>query len=136
MQDFLSHIHNDLIIKLCPGAANIPIHFIYIGGLLIGSILIIGWMSIVAMAWIYWERKVSAFIQVRVGPNRVGPRGMLQSVADGIKLLTKEDIIPTQADRILYELAPLLVFAGAFVPFVALPFSQHLVKLMLSEHGA
>ncbi len=127
MQELLQEIHQNLILKLIPFADRIPIHLVYIGGLVVGAALILGWMTVIAMGWIWAERRVAGYIQARVGPNRVGPFGLLQSLADGIKLLTKEDIIPTKADRILYELAPLLVFAGAFVPFVALPFSQHLV---------
>lgn len=127
MQELLENLHHDVIAKILPPAGQIPMQFVYIGGLLIGSVLIIVWMSLIAMGWIWAERRVAGWIQERYGPNRVGPQGLLQSLADGIKLLTKEDIIPTVANRFLYELAPLLVFAGAFIPFVALPFSQHLV---------
>lgn len=127
MQEFLQHFHYDLVVKYFPLAGKVPVQFVYVGGLLVASVLVIGWMSLIAMGWIWAERKVSGYIQCRIGPNRVGPYGLLQSLADGIKLLSKEDIIPTVANRFLYELAPLLVFAGAFIPFAVLPFSQHLV---------
>src|SRR3989304_4995797 len=65
----------------------------------------------------YVERKVAGDIQARIGPNRVGPVGLLQFLADGIKLLLKEDIIPAKADRFLFALAPYLVFIGSFAAF-------------------
>ena len=64
-----------------------------------------------AMFAIWWERKVAGHIQSRLGPNRVGPFGLLQSLADGIKLLTKEDLLPKDADRVLFRLAAYLAFA-------------------------
>lgn len=127
MQELLDYIHTNIVLAILPVADQVPIHFIYMGGLLVAGGLVIGWMSFIAMAWIYGERRFAAFIQDRLGPNRVGPEGILQSLADGIKLLGKEDIIPLGSNRFLYELAPYLVFVGAFIPFVALPFSQHLV---------
>ena len=75
----------------------------------------------------YVERKVAGDIQARIGPNRVGPVGLLQFLADGIKLLLKEDIIPAQADRFLFALAPYLVFIGSFAAFVVIPFGVGLI---------
>src|SRR4051794_19887766 len=83
-------------------------------------------VSVVAMFCIWWERKVAGHIQSRLGPNRVGPIGILQSLADGIKLLLKEDLIPKDADRFLFRLAPYLAFAPVFAAFVALPFGPEL----------
>lgn len=73
------------------------------------------------------ERRIAGRIQDRVGPNRVGPQGILQFLADGIKTLMKEDLIPKDADRPLFVLAPYLMFLGMFVTFVAIPFSSKLI---------
>src|SRR5947208_2897053 len=68
------------------------------------------------------ERKVIAFMQVRLGPMRVGPYGLLQPIADPIKLLLKEDIIPARADRWIFILAPVVVLIPAFIVFAVIPF--------------
>ena len=68
------------------------------------------------------ERKVMAWMQMRVGPNRVGPRGTLQSLADGIKLALKEGIVPSGVDRPVYLLAPIIATVPAFMAFAVIPF--------------
>ncbi|MBI4405379.1 MAG: NADH-quinone oxidoreductase subunit NuoH [Deltaproteobacteria bacterium] len=73
----------------------------------------------------YVERKVSADMQDRFGPNRVGPFGILQFIADFVKMLAKQDFIPQGADRILFSLAPILVLAGACAAFAVLPLSKY-----------
>ncbi|HED40533.1 MAG TPA: NADH-quinone oxidoreductase subunit NuoH [Chromatiales bacterium] len=70
------------------------------------------------------ERKVIGFIQVRIGPNRVGPRGLLQPIADGLKLMMKEVIIPTNANRFLFVIAPLLALAPALACWAVIPFAD------------
>ncbi len=75
----------------------------------------------------YWERRIAARIMSRVGPNRVGPQGVLQWLADGLKCFLKEDIIPTAADKPLFRFAPYLVFGGYMSTFVVLPFGANLV---------
>jgi NADH-quinone oxidoreductase subunit H len=83
----------------------------------------VGVMTVVVMGLIYAERKVLARFQQRLGPTRTGPMGLLQSVADALKLISKEDVRPTNADPWVFELAPFLVFVPTFLGFVAVPFA-------------
>ncbi len=89
--------------------------------------LLFGFIGMSAFLGIWAERKVSARIQDRLGPTRVGPFGLLQSLADGIKLIAKEDLAPTGADKFLFKLAPYLAFCASFCGFLALPFGAGLV---------
>lgn len=76
----------------------------------------------IPLTWL--ERKIAGHIQQRLGPMRVGWHGLLQPLADGIKLLTKEDHIPTDADRFLFTLAPIMALIPPFAVFVAIPFGD------------
>ncbi len=91
---------------------------------LIRIVIITGLMTLNAFALIYLERKVLARFQARVGPTRTGPIGMLQSIADALKLLTKEDVRPATADRWAFELAPFIAFVPIFLIFVPIPFTE------------
>ncbi len=75
----------------------------------------------------YFERKVAADFQERIGPNRVGPYGLLQFFADGIKMFLKEDTAPKNADLFIYNLAPSLVTAGSLGAFAAVPFAKYVI---------
>src|SRR6266852_251296 len=74
-----------------------------------------------------WERKLIGWIQIRIGPNRVGPAGLLQPIADGVKLLLKEIILPTNANKGLFLLAPVLILAPALAAWAVIPFSPDVV---------
>ncbi|MCS1407518.1 MAG: NADH-quinone oxidoreductase subunit H [Verrucomicrobia subdivision 3 bacterium] len=77
------------------------------------------------------ERKALGRIQNRLGPNRVGPVGILQPIADGLKMIFKEDIVPRSADKVIHFLAPVLLVVPTFLAFSVLPYGQHLVPINL-----
>ena len=77
-------------------------------------------VAVIAMNWL--ERKILAHMQVRLGPMRVGPHGLMQPIADAIKLLLKEDIMPAEADGVIFWVAPFVVVLAAFTTFVVVPF--------------
>jgi NADH-quinone oxidoreductase subunit H len=86
----------------------------------------VGLVVVITTGWVayatYLERKISAFMQARLGPMRVGPWGLLQPIADGIKLLTKEDFIPEDADRWIFFVAPYIAVVAAFIVMAVVPF--------------
>lgn len=85
-----------------------------------------------ALLLVYGERKVSAFIQQRYGPNRLGPKGVFQSIADVLKLLTKEDIIPNAVDKPIFKMAAVLVFVPAVMLYAVIPFGQGMIAVDLN----
>src|SRR5918911_2452794 len=72
------------------------------------------------------ERKVIAWVQVRLGPMRVGPYGLLQPIADAVKLLLKEDITPARADKWVFTLAPIVSMVPALIAFAVIPFDRQI----------
>jgi NADH-quinone oxidoreductase subunit H len=95
--------------------------------ILLKSIAVLAFVSLTAMFLVYLERKVSAHFQVRYGPMRVGWHGALQLVADALKLLMKEDIIPKVADKWVFLAAPLLAFVSAYLAYLVIPFAPGVV---------
>jgi NADH-quinone oxidoreductase subunit H len=91
---------------------------------IIPAVLLITFMALGPIVYVYAETKIAGFMQDRIGPKRVGPHGLLQTVADAVKLLFKEAIFPASADKFLFTLAPCLVVVGAFLSFVVIPFGS------------
>ncbi len=90
----------------------------------LGGVVLIATVPLVTVIFLIWiERKVAARVQDRIGPNRVGPFGLLQSVADAVKMITKEDITPTGADKFIYNLAPIIAFASVVLIWAVIPFT-------------
>ena len=112
---------DELLRSFLPHAAATLVEFI-----LIGLCLLVGY-AVIALVLIYVERKVCAFFQCRLGPNRVGPYGLLQSVADMFKMLIKELIEIKHTDKFLFNLAPYIVIVSSIstfaLPLVLLPLS-------------
>jgi NADH-quinone oxidoreductase subunit H len=85
------------------------------------------------MILIWYERKISGFIQLRLGPNRLGPIGLFQTAADTLKLMAKEDIIPRGADKLIFILAPMIVILVAVMVYAALPLGDNLTMINLDN---
>lgn len=86
------------------------------------AVFCFAFLMITVLFSIVWERKVVAWMQLRIGPNRHGPWGMLQSLADGVKLMLKEDLIVKRADKVIYVLAPIIAAIPAFMAIAVIPF--------------
>lgn len=111
---------DQLLRSILPEGWVIPAEFV-----VIGLCLLLGY-AVIALVLIYVERKVCAFFQCRIGPNRVGPYGIVQSVADMIKMLTKELITINHVDKFLFNLAPYIVIIASVIAFSCLPFAKGL----------
>jgi NADH-quinone oxidoreductase subunit H len=99
----------------------------YVTGGVIGVLAILLWTILSVLAFIWIERRVVGLMQNRIGPNRVGPTGLLQPVADALKLLFKEPVTTRSADRVLFWLAPIVIFIPTIVVFAVIPFGEQMV---------
>ncbi len=116
MHDFVQYVQSYLGSDKTPGGAgNFFWATVYVLLVFVGLSV-----AVIAMNWL--ERKILAHMQVRLGPMRVGPHGLLQPIADALKLLLKEDIIPDGADKVVFWIAPFIVVLAAFTVFVVVPF--------------
>jgi NADH-quinone oxidoreductase subunit H len=101
-------------------------HLVFIVAIVVPLFLAVAYLTL-------WERKLIGWIQIRIGPNRVGPLGLLQPIADGIKLLFKEIILPTSASKALFIVAPMLAIMPALAAWAVIPFAP---EVMLSNINA
>ncbi len=116
MGAIVQYIQSYLSSDKTPGAAgNMFWALVYI-------LLVFAGLSVAVIAMNWLERKILAHMQVRLGPMRVGPHGLMQPIADALKLLLKEDIMPSEADALIFWIAPFVVVLAAFTVFVVVPF--------------
>src|SRR5246500_681570 len=112
LNEFMSYLHS----TVTPGQAGNQLWALIYVLIIFGGVS----LAVVAMNWL--ERKALAHFQIRLGPMRVGPHGLLQPIADAVKLLTKEDVIPAGADRTIFWMAPVWVVLTGFTTLIVVPF--------------
>jgi len=96
------------------------------------ALIVAVFLALNALWIIYYDRKVAARMQVRYGPNRVGPFGILQTVADTVKLLIKEDITAAKVDKAVFSIAPVIIFLPTFLVFLVIPYGRGLIPADLN----
>jgi NADH-quinone oxidoreductase subunit H len=122
---------------LFPASGNVGLAIFLI--VLIKVVVVFAALMVAVMLMIWFERKVISDMQSRIGPNRAGPFGILQTLADGIKLFFKEDLVPDRSDRFVFKLAPYLVIIPAFLTFAIVPIggvvtvAGHTITLQLAD---
>ena len=122
----------DQLINWLPFGTDWPV-ITFLTAVIICALPVFLFIAVYALVAIYGEVKISSFMADKVGPMgqgvglHAGKWGLLQPVADALKLILKEDIIPSAADKKLFVMAPFVVFIGAFISFAALPFSQNTI---------
>ena len=126
MQALADHLLTESFLRGLPTSVG------YVAVVAFFAFVLLNFIMIIAGVTSWLERRVWARIQSRIGPNRVGPQGVLQWLADGIKNVLKEDIVPTLADRPLFKLAPYLAMMGFFGAFATIPFADGLIAADLN----
>jgi NADH-quinone oxidoreductase subunit H len=117
-----------ILIEKFPLLQSVPVVVIHLALQVLAAVLMLMvFVAPFAGVTSFVERRIAARMMSRVGPNRVGPQGILQFLADGVKSLFKEDIIPSAADQPLFRFAPYLVFSGMFAAFVTIPFTSKVI---------
>jgi NADH-quinone oxidoreductase subunit H len=114
-----------LSLGLAPSAADVVL-------MVIGVVVIASAALITPLFLIWFERRVVARMQDRIGPNRVGPQGLLQTIADAIKLMIKEDITPLGADKLVYNIAPILSVVAVISMWAVVPFAARVYGTRLN----
>lgn len=130
MVDFFIKIADFVVYWLQYFGIKDMVYFMFIGVLYFAAVA--GFILINVLILVWMDRRVSAFFQERLGPNRVGPWGLLQTINDTVKLLGKEAIIPKAADKLIYNLAPLLIFTTTVMLFAVLPYGKGLTVVNLN----
>jgi NADH-quinone oxidoreductase subunit H len=120
MMETLFALWTDLLNLFPQWMQVVIVNLLYIVAILLPVILSVAYLT-------FAERKIISFMQARIGPNRVGPRGWLQPIADVIKLLLKEIIVPSSSNKFLFILAPMLALAPALVAWAVIPFSENMI---------
>src|SRR3990172_6459659 len=96
------------------------------------ALVIFTYLAVVgAMFGVYMERKISGWIQARLGPKHVGPQGLLQTIADTLKLLQKENIVPSNADAITFNVPPLMAVVAALLAWIIIPFGPAFGRVLV-----
>jgi NADH-quinone oxidoreductase subunit H len=96
----------------------------YIVPAIVGIVIVLAFVVIGVIVFIWYERRLLGRFQIRLGPNRLGPEGIFQPIATAVKVLLKEDIIPAKGDKVIYWLAPIIVFVPVLMIFAVVPFGQ------------
>lgn len=110
----------------------LPEWIVYILLAALGILVIVSLVGLLVMVMVFLERRIIARIQDRIGPNRVGPNGTLQLIADTLKLISKEDVVPARADRLLHALAPIVVLGASFMVWAVIPWGPGIVPTDLN----
>ncbi len=112
------------IIKWFFKLLHIPVDFVQPAVMFVSAVIVLFFILFVVLYLVYGLRKIMGWIQARIGPNRVGPEGLAQTIADAIKLLAKEDTVPACADKWPFIIAPIIVFVPAYLVYLVIPFGD------------